>query len=237
MNLKNANSNSNLNKNSIKEVKPNLNDQNKQFYLKKNIFTTTGGVGGGLNRKKNKKINGGSNFDQYNSHIIKSKRHINYSNSHISIEINNNSNQLNTKNINQIIPKNSAQTKIKSTIVFNNSDLGSEKNILSFNKKEIHLDNSVTIISNRLMSELTDLETNLEKRLKNSNSTKDNSVLSLIIHNKILDTTNIEDIHSIFVKFYQQSRKILKCIEKSDHKFKENISQNQMMILYEEMDL
>ena len=87
------------------------------------------------------------------------------------------------------------------------------------------------------MSELTDLETNLEKRLKNSNSTKDNSVLSLIIHNKILDTTNIEDIHSIFVKFYQQSRKILKLIEKSDHKFKENISQNQMMILYEEMDL
>ena len=58
VNLKNANSNSNLNKNSIKEVKPNLNDQNKQFYLKKNIFTTTGGVGGGLNRKKNKKING-----------------------------------------------------------------------------------------------------------------------------------------------------------------------------------
>ena len=87
------------------------------------------------------------------------------------------------------------------------------------------------------MSELTDLETNLEKRLKNSNSTKDNSVLSLIIHNKILDTTNIEDIHSIFVKFYQQSRKILKLIEKSDHKFKENLSQNQMMILYEEMDL
>ena len=224
----------NLANNQFQQFKSNINMIKKPCYLKKTCLMASRV----LNLKSETKTNDISHYEHYNSNFVINKKQ-NFSNSHINSD-NNNSTQnelnVNFKKIKNNIPKNSGQSKrnIKINIQKStSSNYGSEKNPTIYNKKDAKLDNSVTIISNRLISELNDLETNLEKM----NSTKDNSLKSLITNNKFLDPTNMEDIHILFVKFYQQSRKIEKCIKNTDTKLTQIIDNNENVILYEEIEL
>lgn len=156
-----------------------------------------------------------------------------FNNSQINLSINNKKEKLK-------IPFNSlSHLKTKTTNSQNKTNYCSESENIP-KTREFRLDNSVNIISSRLINEICELESNYNenRKSKQSNSTKESSLKSSILSNsKFIDSATIEDMHIIFVKFYHQSRRIEKCLDQNNIIDKQNLDDNLTVIILEEKDM